>query len=380
MFAQNVPYQPPGAKAAVERYLNKREPKPNVFQNMRERFTRRKLFSNKWLTIVVGVVVIIVILVVAFLLFGNSNPGTTYYPATQATQQVTQPISSSTPASAPWNQAVTNIGKFFNAGTINFVIRNAPKNFTDMASNWLGWLILIWLICLLITNFRDETTDRNEPKDFLSVKRGLIICLVTFYLADAIALKTIQACQFFGQGCSSAGGILFWITTIFRAMGLTFLVAIGFGAAVGGNWDASPISVSVFLAGILIKLAWPAASPIGNIAIFVAILVHIYEIARHKDDRSSAILAGLFTVVASVIVGGLVFYGARSIAFLNPYRLVLGYITIVIVALGTSSTVQHRVGAILPGTLRENLKDVPGNIYFDMKLIVLMAAITYLII
>jgi hypothetical protein len=40
MFEQNVQYQSPGAKDAVERYLNKRESKPNVFQNMRERSTK----------------------------------------------------------------------------------------------------------------------------------------------------------------------------------------------------------------------------------------------------------------------------------------------------------------------------------------------------
>lgn len=376
MSDQSVSYQPPGAKAAEERYLEslgtvKTSPSARfggvktLFQNLRQRFAKEDPKPQESLPDAVRWAVIVIVLVIGIgaVFFGLSK-----LPTLSTSSNIT-----------PLTNAMTSLRGLFSAGVVHFAVRNTPKVVSDLMANWLGWIILITLIWLLISNFKSETADRNEPKDFLAVKKALIICLVIYSLADAITLKAIQACQFLEQGCV-ANDVQFWTTVIFRTVGVTFLIGSGFAAASGGNWDASPVSVSIFLAGVLIKTTWAEARLIGNIAIVVAILVHIYEIARHKDDRASALVASFFTIAASVIVGALVFYGANSILILAPYRLAIGYIAIVLVALGTSSTVQHKVGAILPGSFRENLQDVPGNIYFDMKLIVLMVAIAYLII
>ena len=98
----NSPFEAPQKPSLPEENPTAKEPGKlkSWFQGQRERFDRRKLFSNKWMTIGTGVILIIVILVVAILLFGNSNPGTTYYAATQVPQST--PIVQSIPTtSAP---------------------------------------------------------------------------------------------------------------------------------------------------------------------------------------------------------------------------------------------------------------------------------------
>lgn len=272
------------------------------------------------------------------------------------------------------------LDRFLGSNTVKFRILRAPETLDEILSNSLGWIVLLCMTWLLIINFRSEADDRKEPKDYQAVMRGLIFFLIIYALADAIALKTLQLCNFLGQSCVGPD-IQYWSTVVIRGIGAAFLVGSGFAAATGGNWDASPISVSLFLLGTVILVTLNPWHLIGTIVLISGILVHLYEIWRHPNQRAPALVGTAVIIALSLGIAFFITAGVNAYPAFSKYRLLAAYLAVVFVALGAASgVVPKKVSAVFPGGLRENIPDVDSPIYFDIKLVTLMGAITYLIL
>lgn len=289
-------------------------------------------------------------------------------------------IRKSTVPTAPETGSITTNwlkNLYVRPGAIEFTISSVPQSFAEIAQNLIGWTILLVLLTAFLQAVKSEAMDRGEQKDFKVIKYGLIGCILIYFFADAIAMKFLQIYGFFSPS-ATMGGIPN-ATTIIKAIGFALLIGGGIGASVGGDTDLTPLSVTLVLAGVLIKISWPEAEAVGNLSIAVGTAVHFIEIVRHRDQRGNAIISTGLTVIIVAGIGMVVAKGLEGIAApVTPYSWAITFLSMVLIGLGTMSTVPRGVGAVWSAKFHEYEKDVPSNIFFDMRLLVLMVALMYL--